>query len=79
MSIFRQLPISPGDLVIGCTRQGWNNKGVSDFKRYFTTPSIVLEIKEQQALVYFEQLGPIWYDITKLEKVYVKREERLAE
>lgn len=79
MSIFRTLKIEPGDLVIGSNRQGWTERGVSEFKRYFTTPSIVLEVKEQQALVYFEQTGPKWYDITKLEKVYVEDNKRLAE
>lgn len=79
MSIFRRLKIKPGDLVIGCSRQGWSKNGVSEFKRYFTTPSIVLEVNEQQALVYFEQTGPKWYDITKLEKVYVEQDQGLAE
>ena len=43
-------------------------------QRFFTEPSLVLEINESQALVYFEQTGPQWYDITKLERVYVREE-----
>jgi len=74
MSIFPKKPIQVGDLVIGCNRQGWNKSGIAEFKRYFTEPSIVLEIKDLQALVYFEQTGPQWYDITKLERVYVTEE-----
>jgi len=63
-----------GDLVIGVNKYGWNNKGAAKLKRYFTEPSIVLEIRGQQALVYFEQSGPEWYDITKLERAYVREE-----
>jgi len=74
MSIFPQSPISVGDLVIGVNKYGWNNSGAAKLSRYFTEPSIVLEIKDQQALVYFEQAGPQWYDITKLERVYVREE-----
>ena len=74
MSIFRKIPIKVGDIVIGAAKYGWNTNGVTMLERYFTTPSIILEIKESQALVYFEQSGPIWYDITKLERVYVTEE-----
>jgi len=74
MSIFPTKPIKVGDLVIGVNKYGWNNMGAAKLTRYFTEPSIVLEIKDQQALVYFEQTGPKWYDITKLERVYVKDE-----
>ena len=71
MSIFPKKPIQVGDLVIGVNKYGWNNKGAAALNRYFSEPSIVLEIRDQQALVYFEQSGPEWYDITKLEKVRV--------
>lgn len=74
MSIFPKKTIEPGDMVIGTQRTGWNKNGIAFLERYFTTPVIVLEIKNQQALLYFEQSGPTWYDITKLEKVYVKEE-----
>ena len=74
MSIFPKKEIQIGDLVIGINKYGWNNHGAALIERYFTEPSIVLEIKESQALVYFEQTGPEWYDITKLERVYVKDE-----
>lgn len=74
MSIFPKKKIQVGDLVIGVNRYGWDGKGAATFQRYFTEPSIVLEIQDQQALVYFEQSGPEWYDITKLERVYVKEE-----
>jgi len=74
MSIFPKKPISVGDIVIGVSKQGWNSKGAALLERYFTTPSLVLEIKEQQALVYFEQKGPQWYDITKLERVHIAEE-----
>lgn len=74
MSIFPKKPIQVGDLVIGVNRYGWDGKGAATLQRYFTEPSIVLEIHDQQALVYFEQSGPAWYDITKLERVYVREE-----
>ena len=74
MSIFPKKPIQPGDVVIGCNRHGWNQHGIAKFERYFSHPVIVLEIKDQQALLYFEQEGPTWYDITKVEKVYVSDE-----
>ncbi len=74
MSIYPKKPLKPGDLVIGVNKYGWNNHGAALLKRYFTEPSLVLEIKDQQALVYFEQSGPVWYDITKLERVYVSDE-----
>ena len=74
MSIFQKIQIKPGDLVIGVNRYGWDGAGAAMLKRYFTTPSIVLEVVESQALVFFEQSGPQWYDITKLERCYVKDE-----
>ena len=74
MSIFPKKKIQVGDLVIGVNKYGWDGKGAATLQRYFVEPSLVLEIKEQQALVYFEQTGPEWYDITKLERVYVKDE-----
>ena len=74
MSIFPKKKIQVGDLVIGVNKYGWDGKGAATLQRYFVEPSLVIEIKEQQALVYFEQTGPEWYDITKLERVYVKDE-----
>ena len=74
MSIFPKKQIQVGDIVIGVNRYGWDGKGAATLSRYFTEPSIILEIKDQQALVYFEQTGPQWYDITKLERCYVKEE-----
>ena len=74
MSIFQKKPIKVGDVVIGVHKYGWNGEGAAALSRFFTEPSLVLEIKDQQALVYFEQTGPEWYDITKLERVYVTEE-----
>lgn len=74
MSIFPKKAIQTGDVVIGVNKYGWTSNGAAVIERYFTEPSLVLEIKDQQALVYFEQGGPLWYDITKLEKVYVTDE-----
>ena len=74
MSIFPKKQIQVGDLVIGVQRYGWDGKGAAMLQRFFTEPSLVLEINESQALVYFEQTGPQWYDITKLERVYVREE-----
>lgn len=79
MSIFPKKPIKVGDLVIGVNRYGWDGKGAATLQRYFTEPSIVLEIHDQQALVYFEQDGPKWYDMTKLERVYVREEYTTGE
>lgn len=74
MSIFPKKPIQPGDVVIGVNKYGWNNHGAAKLERYFSEPVLVLEIKDQQALLYFEKQGPQWYDITKVEKVYVSEE-----
>ena len=74
MSIFPKKQIQVGDLVIGVQKYGWDGKGAAMLQRFFTEPSLVLEINETQALVYFEQTGPQWYDITKLERVYVREE-----
>jgi len=74
MSIFRKIQIKPGDLVIGVKKYGWNKNGAAMLQRYFDEPSLVLEIKDDSALVFFEQSGPQWYDITKLERCYVKDE-----
>ena len=78
MSIFPKKPIKAGDIVIGVQKYGWDGKGAATLSRFFTEPSLVIEIKEQQALVYFEQSGPRWYDITKLERVYVTEEFNTA-
>ena len=61
MSIFPKKKIIVGDLVIGVNRYGWDGKGAASLQRFFTEPSLVLEINESQALVYFEQTGPQWY------------------
>lgn len=74
MSIFPKKPIQAGDVVIGVNKYGWNKHGVAKLERYFSDPVIVLEVKGQQALLYFEQDGPKWYDITKVEVVYVSEE-----
>ena len=74
MSIFRKQPIKAGDLVIGVNKYSLDNKGAAVVNRYFTEPSLILEIKGDSALVFFEQDGPIWYNLTKLERCYVKEE-----
>ena len=74
MSIFQKKEIRVGDLVIGLNKYGWDNKGAASLHRYFSDPVMVLEIKSGQALLYFEQQGPQWYDINKLERVYVTEE-----
>ena len=74
MSIFQKKQIRVGDLVIGVKKYGWNNNGAALLQRYFTEPSLVLEIKDDSALVFFEQQGPQWYNLTKLERCYVKDE-----
>jgi hypothetical protein len=72
MSIFPKNPIKAGDLVIGAKHRSWMPS--SDQGRLFVEPSIVLEIKANQVLVFFEQSGPQWYDIAELERVYVTEE-----
>lgn len=74
MSIFPKKKIKVGDVVIGVNKYGWDGKGAATLERFFTEPSLVLEVKDQQALIYFEKTGPRWYDITKLERVYVREE-----
>ena len=74
MNIFPKKQIQPGDIVIGVNKYGWSSTGAAVISRWFVEPSLVLEVKGQEALVYFEQTGPTWYDITKLEKVYVTEE-----
>ena len=74
MSIFQKKKISVGDLVIGVKKYGWDGVGAAELRRYFDEPSLVLEIKEDEALVFFEQQGPVWYNLTKLERVYVTEE-----
>lgn len=71
MSIFRKQEIKVGDLVIGKNKYGWDNKGAATMQRHFVEPSLILQIVGNKALVYFEQEGPKWYDITMLERVYV--------
>ena len=74
MSIFQKKQIRVGDLVIGVKKYGWNKNGAAMLQRYFEEPSLVLEIKDDSALVFFEQQGPQWYNLTKLERCYVKDE-----
>ena len=74
MSIFQKQPIRVGDLVIGVGKYGYSRSSGPQFIRHFEEPSIVLEIKEDKALVFFEQQGPLWYDINKLERAYVSEE-----
>ena len=78
MSIFQKIQIKVGDLVIGVKKYGWNNNGAAMLQRYFTEPSLVLEIKDDLALVFFEQEGPTWYNLSKLERCYVKDEFETA-
>ena len=79
MSIFQKKQIRVGDLVIGVKKYGWNNNGAAMLQRYFTEPSLVLELKDDSALVFFEQKGPVWYNLTKLERCYVKDEYETAD
>lgn len=74
MSIFPKKKINVGDLVIGIKKYGWDSKIPTDLKRDFEEPSMVLEIKEDSALVFFEQHGPRWYNLSNLERVYVTEE-----
>jgi len=74
MSIFRKNPIRVGDLVIGVNKYGWGKHGVAELNRQFEEPSLVLEISEDSALVFHEQQGPQWYNLVKLERVYVTDE-----
>ena len=74
MSIFPKKKINPGDLVIGVSKYGYDNKSAPMLERYFDEPSLVLEIQGEEALVYFEQQGPEWYNLIKLERVYVTEE-----
>ena len=75
MSIFQQPKIKTGDLVIGKRRLSFGSvtTGGSSI-RYFDEPSLVLEIKGDRALVFFEQEGPVWYNISELERCYVREE-----
>ena len=74
MSIFRKIPISPGDLVIGINKHGWDSKGVATSERYFEEPAIVLEIRDQNALVFVEHSDPQWYNLNNLQRVYITDE-----
>ena len=74
MSIFQKKPIRVGDLVIGKRRLSFGTDGSDGSIRHFDEPSLILEIKEDRALVFFEQEGPAWYNLTKLERCYVKDE-----
>ena len=74
MSIFQQFKIKTGDLVIGKRRLSFGSNGTKGSIRHFDEPSLVLEIKNDQALVFFEQEGPVWYNISELERCYVREE-----
>tara|TARA_Y100000593_G_C4039340_1_gene204358 strand:+ start:177 stop:488 length:312 start_codon:yes stop_codon:yes gene_type:complete len=74
MSIFPKKKISPGDLVIGVSKYGWDNKGAPTLERYFSEPALVLEIEGADALIHFEHSEPRWYNLSKLERVYVTEE-----
>ncbi len=74
MSIFRAPPIKTGDVVIGKRRLSFGKKASMGTIRYFDEPSLVLEIKGDRALVFFEQEGPMWYNLSELERCYVKDE-----
>ena len=74
MSIFQQPKIKSGDLVIGKRRLSFGPSGANGSIRYFDEPSLVLEIKGDRALVFFEQEGPVWYNISELERCYVREE-----
>ncbi len=74
MSIFPKKKIKVGDLVIGAKKYGWDGVGAAVLDRFFVEPCLVIEIKECKALVFFEQTGPEWYEITKRERVYGKEE-----
>jgi len=72
MSIFQAPQIKVGDVVIG-KRRLTTSKQIGSV-RYFDEPSLVLEIKNDRALVFFEQDGPVWYNISELERCYVREE-----
>ena len=74
MPIFQKQEIKVGDLVIGLNKYGFDAKGAAMLQRYFDVPSLVLEIKGSEALVFFENQGATWYNLTKLERVYVTEE-----
>ena len=74
MSIFQKPEIKTGDLVIGKRRLSFGNNSSMGSIRYFDEPSLVLEIKENRALIFLEQGGPTWYNLSELERCYVKDE-----
>lgn len=74
MSIFQKPEIKTGDLVIGRRRLSFGSNASIGSVRYFNEPSLVLEIKKDQALVFLEQEGPAWYNLNELERCYVKDE-----
>lgn len=74
MSIFQKPKIKTGDLVIGKRRPTHETYAAAGSVRYFDEPSLVLEIKENRALVFLEQQGPTWYNLGELERCYVREE-----
>ena len=61
-------------MVIGRRRLTFGANGEHGTIRYFDEPSLVLEIEKERALVFFEQEGPVWYNIEELERCYVREE-----
>ena len=74
MSIFPTKQIEAGDMVIGKRRLSFGKNGSLGSIRYFEKPSLVLEIKNSKALIFFEQDGPAWYNLSELELCYVTEE-----
>ena len=74
MSIFQKPLIRVGDLVIGIKKSPRNRTETMLSERSFEKPAMVLEITGDNVLVFFEQEGPTWYNLSKLERVYVTEE-----
>lgn len=74
MSIFQTPKIKVGDIVIGKRRLSFGTERSLGSIRHFDEPSLVLEIQGPRALVFFEQSGPVWYNLSELERCYVKDE-----
>ena len=74
MSIFQKPKIKVGDVVIGRKKLSFGKNSGLGSTRYFDTPCMVLEIKDNSALLFFEQEGPLWYNLSEIERCYVKDE-----
>lgn len=70
-SIWQKPKIQVGDLVIGRPKYKWEGS-LQENNRSFVIPSMVVEINQESALVFIEKVGPTWYNIDDLEKVYAK-------